>query len=848
VAVLKRDKTSVRICGDFSVTINPVSKLDRYPIPKVEDLFSRLSGGKYFTKLDLSDAYQQVPLEEESKKYVVVNTRRGLFRYTRLPFGVSSAPGIFQRVIEGLLQGIESVVVYLDDILITGATEEEHLRTLDEVLSRLDKAGLRVKRSKCEFMRESVTYLGHRIDADGLHPLPDRVRAIKEAPKPTSVTTLKAYLGMLTYYSKFLPKLSTLLYPLYRLLRKGVPWRWGTKQARAFKASKKLLTSDKCLTHFDSSLKLTLACDASEYGLGAVISHKMPDGSEKPIGYASRTLSPSERNYSQLEKEGLSCIFGIKKFHDYLFGRSFELVTDHKPLLGLLKEGRAVSPQASARIKRWSLFLSSYEYTLSFRKTGAHANADALSRLPLPEEPAKTTVEPELVLLAEHLDESPVTAADIRTWTSRDPKLSRVLQYVQCGWPNNGDSELEPYSSRRLELSSYEGCLMWGTRVVIPPPGRVAVLQELHEGHPGISKMKALARMYVWWPGMNADIEKSVRRCGECQQVQSSPPLAPLNPWKWPSRPWARLHLDFAGPFQGKTILVLIDAHSKWIEAICTPSTSSSAVIDELRTLFAKFGLPETIVTDNGTGFTSQEFKTYLKNNGVKHVTSSPYHPASNGLAERAVQIVKRGLKKVTSGKMSARIAEVLFTYRVSPHTTTGVSPAELLLGRQLRTRLDLIRPNTAKRVEERQDAQKAKHDTRAKARAFKPGDKVYVKNFGPGQSWLTGEIVKSTGPVSYHVQLTNGRTRRCHQDQLRPREGDEEVTEEVLDESPDDNEFILTPTPTNFEATDDQPQGVEPPTPTPTVSQEESPPPAMQGRYPHRNRKKRVHFEPSNT
>ena len=576
VTVLKQDKSSLCICGDFSVTVNPVSKLDRYPIPKVEDLFAKLSKGKYFSKLDLSQAYQQLPLDEQSKKYVVINTQRGMFRFTRLPFGISSAPGIFQRVIESLLQGIEGVVVYIDDILVTGSSEEAHLKALDEVLSRLDRAGLRVKRNKCEFLRPSVTYLGHRIDADGLHPLPDRVRAIKDAPTPKSVTELKSYLGMLTYYSKFLPNLSLTLHPLYLLLRKDVKWKWGVAQAKAFAASKDLLTSDKCLTHFDSSLKLTLACDASAYGLGSVLSHKMPDGSERPIAYLSRMLSVAERNYSQLEKEGLACIFGIKKFHNYLFGRSFELVTDHKPLLGLLKEDRATSQQASSRIKRWSLFLSNYEYSLVFRNTSAHANADALSCLPLPEEPARAFEVPELVLLAEHLNESPVTASDIRVWTQRDVKLARVLQHIQQGWPNNGDPELEPYSSRRLELSCFDGCIMWGTRIVIPPPGRETVLQELHEGHPGITRMKSLARMYVWWPGISADIEKSVRLCRECQEVQSSPPLAPLHPWKWPTRPWARLHLDFAGPFQGKNILIAIDVHSKWIEAVCTSSTTSS--------------------------------------------------------------------------------------------------------------------------------------------------------------------------------------------------------------------------------------------------------------------------------
>jgi len=441
-----------------------------------------------------------------------------------------------------------------------------------------------------------------------------------------------------------------------------------------------------------------------------------------------------------------------------------------------------------------------------------------------------------------------VTAADIRSWTERDTKLSRVLQYIQYGWPDEGDPDLEPYSSRRLELSSFQGCVMWGTRIVIPPPGRQAVLQELHEGHPGISKMKALARMYVWWPGINSEIEKSVRLCRECQEVQSSPPPAPLNPWKWPTRPWARLHLDFAGPFEGKTILITIDAHSKWIEASCTPSTSSNAVIEELRTLFAKFGLPETIVTDNGPGFTSQEFEAFLKSNGIKHRTSAPYHPASNGLAERAVQIVKKGLKKVVSGSMNTRLAKVLFAYRITPQSTTGVSPAELLLGKRPRTRLDLLRPNTAQRVEERQQAQKRKHDLKARERAFKKGDDVFVKNFGSGFRWLPGKIVNITGPVSFHVELEDGRQRRCHLDHLRRREIEDSTSQTAEDSIPFSpsrppevgQETSTTPTsPESSSVTDPPTERREPSVTAPQPSDTST------RRYPHRHRKPREHFEP---
>ena len=222
-------------------------------------------------------------------------------------------------------------------------------------------------------------------------------------------------------------------------------WEWTPARDKAFKESKRLLSSESLLVHFNSTVPLTLACDASAYGIGAVFTHRFPDGSERPIGYASRTLNEAERNYSQLEKEGLSLVFSIKKFYAYLFGKPFELVTDHQPLLGLLKEGRPTSPQASARIHRWSLYLSMFEYTLKFRRTTAHANADALSRLPLLVEPAAVVTPPELVLLTEHFSNSPISADQIRTQTRKDPVLGQTLQYLEQGWPATMDKESPLY-------------------------------------------------------------------------------------------------------------------------------------------------------------------------------------------------------------------------------------------------------------------------------------------------------------------------------------------------------------------------------------------------------------------
>ena len=346
VPVMKQDK-SICICGDFKQTVNKVAKLDRYPLPRMEDSFSNLSSGTTFTKLDLSQAYQRLELDEQSKQYTVINTHRGLFRCNRLPFGISSAPGIFQCAIESLLSGIPKVINYLDDILVTGTTEEDHLHNLQLVLQRLETAGLHLKKEKCKFLVHSITYFGHKIDAQGLHTLPDKIEAIVSASRPKTLTELKAFLGLVNYYGKFIPNLASVLHPLYQLLNKDVDWSWTVERENAFQRAKTLLTSNHVLIHYDPQKVLVLACDASAYGLGVVLSHQLSDGSEHPIAFASRTLSPAERNYSQIEKESLACVFGVKKFHSYLYGRQFTLVTDHKPLLTLLHQHHAIPTTTS---------------------------------------------------------------------------------------------------------------------------------------------------------------------------------------------------------------------------------------------------------------------------------------------------------------------------------------------------------------------------------------------------------------------------------------------------------------------------------------------------------------------
>ena len=294
-----------------------------------------------------------------------------------------------------------------------------------------------------------------------------------------------------------------------------------------------------------------------------------------------------------------------------------------------------------------------------FRPTAAHSNANALSRLPIQCQEEQVPLVPETILMLEQMDDNPFTAQQVKYFIARDPCLLQVLTYVQKGWPDRVQQEqLKPYWHRRTELTSHDGCLLWGQRVAIPPQGRTTVLQELHGGHCGITWVKSFARTVVWWPKLDNDIEIMVRSCAKCQEQQGDPPTFLLIPWNWPTRPWSRLHIDYLGPFLEHMWLLIVDAHSKWLEVFQMDSTTSSATIQCLRDVFSRFGLPDRIVSDNASYFVSAEFVEFINKNAIKHSTSAPYHPASNGLAERVVKTFKTGMRKMTQGTLKQSLLD----------------------------------------------------------------------------------------------------------------------------------------------------------------------------------------------
>lgn len=785
LVTVPRADGGVRLCGDYRLTVNPQLQMATHPTPTPEDIFANVRG-QQFCKLDLKDAFLQLELGEESRDMTTVVTHRGRYRMLALPFGISACSSIFQSAIDHILDGIDGCVAYQDDLLIAGADRVELAERLDRVLARLEQHGVKLKREKCRLGLNEVQYLGWCISANGLRPVKDKVEAVLDMPDPKDVKALRSILGSINYYQRLLPNLSTLLAPLYRLLQKGVPWEWSGECRRALTQVRRLLAGDTVLKRYEPEAPLKLVTDSSEVGVGAVLIQPDGEGLERPVMYASRTLTGTERKYPMVEKEALAVSFAVKRFGQFLYGRRWTLVTDNRALSRILCPERELPTLAAARLQRYALQLAAFTYDVELRPSEKMHLADSLSRMAVPGRPADEPADAEEdnsggshLLFMDGV--APVlTAGQIATATRRDRLLSRVLAYTHSGWPDRVEPELAPFQRRREELSTDLGCLLWGGRTVIPQCLRRQVLEELHEGHLGSAKMKGVARRYVWWPGMDAELEAMARDCAACMEKRGAPPRAELHPWEPTDSCWFRVHIDFAGPFQGTSFLIVYDSYSRWVEAVPMRETTTENTVRVLREIFARFGLPVQLVSDNGPQLTAAAFEYFLQSNGVRHIRTAPWHPSSNGAAERAVQTIKNALKAAVrdGGTLSQRLQRFLLAYRAAPHAVTGRSPAEMFLGRNVRTTLDLLKPDVS--VRQREEKLRQWQSAGGRDRPFAIGDHVWTRAYGGAAKWRRGVIMARTGPLSYEIDVDGSAIWSRHADQLRhagaPRDPDTSV------------------------------------------------------------------------
>ncbi|XP_055645636.1 uncharacterized protein K02A2.6-like [Toxorhynchites rutilus septentrionalis] len=544
IVVVHKPDRSVRICADFSTGLKSALQANSYPLPLPENIFKRMANCTMFSHIDLSDAYLQLEIDEESRNFVTINTHKGLYRFNSISPGIKCAPGAFQQIMDAMLSGIPCTSPYLDDILVGGRTAEEHKQNLYRVLQRLQEYGFTVKFDKCKFFMHQVKYLGQLLDTEGIRPGPDKVKAIVNMPPPHDVPTLRSYLGAINYYGKYIRDMSTLRQPLDELLKE-----------------------------------------------------------EKAIYHASRSLTPAESRYSQIEKEALGLVYAVTKYHRMIYGRQFVIQTNHKPLLAIFGSKRGIPPYTVNRL----LTMLLYDFRIEYVSTDHFGHADILSRLinshVKPDEDyiiASLEVESVICNIVCHsIEYFPISYKTIANDTCEDQTLQKVMEFVQKGSQSeakslSGTPEVQQFFARRVSLYVAHKVLMYSDRIVVLKKLQQKVLQQLHTGHPGIDRMRSLARNFVYLP--NIDDQITALACQECASVAKVDTKTKLESWPTLEKPWQRVHVDFAGHINDTYFLLVVDSFSKRPEIIPTKRITTAATVSSLRKTFGRFGMPATLI------------------------------------------------------------------------------------------------------------------------------------------------------------------------------------------------------------------------------------------------------------
>ena len=533
----------IRLCGDYRRP-NQALLRERHPIPTVDELMEEMSGAVVFSKLDLRAGYHLIVLEENSRNITTFCTHEGIFRYKRLPFGLSCASEVFQNAIQQALQGLNGVRNIADDIIVWGKTQAQHDKNLEALLNRLVIKKLTLNLEKCKFNQTSLWFYGYILSKDGLSADPKKVEAIKNFKTPTDVSQLRSFLGLANYCSRFIKNFSTLTAPLRNLTTKSCKWSWSATHEKALVEVKNAIASDCTMAFYDPNRPTKLTVDASPVGLGAVLSQTQANGQERCIAYASRSLTAVEARYSQTEKEALAAVWGCERFHLYLVGTQFDLITDHKPLEMIYSP----TSRPPLRIERWLLRLQQYKFNIKYRPGNSNP-ADVLSRQPLFTNYRSSTIAEKYVnFIQNHSVPKTLTLEEIRRATLNDPELQMVISAIKEEQWTKADCSSSPYRNQREQLTVSEcGIVLRNSQIVIPKSLRNRVLSIAHEGHQGIVKTKMLIRSKVWWPGIDKQVEQMVKECIPCQAaVHQSPKCQPLlNMTKLPPHPWHTLNADF---------------------------------------------------------------------------------------------------------------------------------------------------------------------------------------------------------------------------------------------------------------------------------------------------------------
>ncbi|KAK7088509.1 hypothetical protein V1264_022420 [Littorina saxatilis] len=766
----------IRVTVDFKF-LNMAVTRPNCMIPNLDDIAPKMAGATVFSTLDASSGFFQIPLHKDSMTMTTFMTPLGRFCFERVPMGISLGPEVFQEKMKETLEGLEGCSTIMDDTIVFGKTEKEHDKRLNAVLERIKESGLKLNKSKCFFKKKEVKCFGHIISASGLRPDPEKVKAITEMPAPSSVTELRTVCGMLNYLSKFVSGLATLMKPLTDLMKGNTEWHWGENQQQAFDAVKKKISSAQALGFYSPERKTVVSADSSSYGLGAILMQWNGD-QLLPIAYASRTLTDAERRYAQIEKECSASVWACEKFAKYLIGLSqFELQTDHKPLVPLMKNKDI--DKAPIRCQRLLIRMMRFNAAVVHIPGKEIIISDALSRSPIPHTADDEKDAEAVTAYVDAIESSwPVTEnrlGKLRAATVHDPELQKVIGYVLKGWPYSTPTKLQGYRQAQGELSLVNGLLVYNGRIVVPESQRKEVLKQLHETHQGLHKCRQNAQATVWWPGLSLDLKQLVDSCGICRENRPSQRSEPLRPSILPERPWQKLGADLC-TFEGKEYLIVIDYYSRWLEIQQLFSTTAAATIKRFRRLFSTHGIPDMIISDNGPQFQCKEFREFAQEFDFKHQTSSPAFPQANGEAESGVKIAKKILQQE-----SLDVAPL--NYRATAHSSTGVSPAQALMGRQLKTKLPVLPENLRPVAVNDGMFREADADYKHKYKQqydrrhgvvplapLKPGDPVLMKTDGE-HTWDMKGTVVATDPVNrtYLVNSPSGvfRRNRKHLQQL---------------------------------------------------------------------------------